>query len=68
MMELINRARLGPSGEAARFGISLNEGLACGTISAAAKAPLAFDYDLSESWANHSFPGCWRWTSSLMRA
>jgi Ca2+-binding RTX toxin-like protein len=54
LLELINRARLDPSGEAARFGISLNEGLASGTISGAAKAPLAFDFDLSESSANHS--------------
>src|SRR4028118_206419 len=54
LLELINRARLDPSGEAARYGISLNEGLASGTISAAAKAPLAFDFDLNQSAAGHS--------------
>ena len=54
LLELINRGRLDPSGEAARFGISLNEGLASGTISAAPKAPLALDIDLNESSAGHS--------------
>ena len=54
MLELINRARMDPAGEAARYGISLNEGLASGTISGAAKAPLAFDYDLNQSAAGHS--------------
>lgn len=54
MLELINRARLDPLGEAARYGISLNEGLAAGTISSTPKAPLALDWDLSESSANHS--------------
>jgi hypothetical protein len=39
-LELINRARLDPVAEAARLGIDLNEGLAAGTISAAAKQPL----------------------------
>ena len=32
LLELINRARLDPAAEAARFGIDLNEGLAPGTI------------------------------------
>lgn len=41
MLELINRARLDPKGEAARYGISLNEGLAGGTISSASKQVLA---------------------------
>ena len=54
MLELINRARLDPLGEAARFGIDLNEGLAAGTISSAPKAPLAFNVDLNESSAGHS--------------
>ncbi len=40
-LELINRARLDPVAEAARLGINLNEGLAAGTISTAAKQPLA---------------------------
>ncbi len=43
MLELINRARLDPAGEAARYGISLNEGLSSGTISFDPKQPLAFD-------------------------
>jgi hypothetical protein len=41
MLELINRARANPVAEASRDGIDLNEGLAPGTISAAAKQPLA---------------------------
>jgi Ca2+-binding RTX toxin-like protein len=43
MLELINRARLNPAGEAMRLGIGLNDGLAPGTISAAAKQPLAMN-------------------------
>ena len=36
MLELINRARLDPKGEASRYGISLNEGVSSGnTISSA---------------------------------
>ena len=54
LLELINRARLDPLGEAARYGIALNEGLAAGTISASPKAPLAFDLDLNEAAAGHS--------------
>jgi hypothetical protein len=46
MLELINRARLDPAGEAARDGIDLNEGLAPGTISAASKQPLAMNETL----------------------
>ena len=42
-LELINRARANPAAEAARLGISLNEGLAGGTITASAKPPLAFN-------------------------
>ena len=41
ILELINRARMNPLGEAQRFGIDLNAGLAAGTISAAAKQVLA---------------------------
>lgn len=40
MAERINRARRDPDGEAARFGIDLNEGLPPGTISSAPKPPL----------------------------
>jgi uncharacterized protein YkwD len=53
-LELINRARADPSAEAARLGISLNEGLAAGTISTAAKQPLAFNPDLIESATGYS--------------
>ncbi len=41
MLELINRARANPTAEASRQGIGLNDGLAPGTISIAAKQPLA---------------------------
>ena len=41
ILELVNRARLDPAGEAARLGIDLNEGLAAGTISATPKDPYA---------------------------
>jgi Ca2+-binding RTX toxin-like protein len=40
-LELVNRARLNPAGEAALFGIDLNKDLAAGTISTAAKQVLA---------------------------
>ncbi len=54
LLELINRARLDPTAEAARFGIGLNDGLAAGTISAAAKAPLAFNPLLVDAARDHS--------------
>ena len=41
MIELINRARADPAAEASRLGVELNEGLSAGTISTAAKQPLA---------------------------
>lgn len=41
LLELVNRARDDPQAEARRYGISLNEGLPSGTISAASKQPLA---------------------------
>ena len=41
LLELMNRARLDPVGEAARLRVSLNSGLAAGTISTAPKPPLA---------------------------
>lgn len=41
LVELINRARANPEAEAARFGISLNEGLGGNVITADAKQPLA---------------------------
>lgn len=54
MLELINRARANPAAEASRDGIDLNEGLAAGRISTAAKQPLAFNPDLITSARGHS--------------
>lgn len=54
MLELVNRARLDPAGEAARFGISLNQGLSPGQISATPKQPLAMNDFLITSARNHS--------------
>jgi hypothetical protein len=54
MVELINRARANPAAEAARDGIALNEGLPAGTISTAAKQPLAINPDLVDSARGHS--------------
>lgn len=65
-LELVNRARANPNGEVARLageiwgdtGIpaapNLNEGLAPGTISAAAKQPLAFDTRLIDAVTEYS--------------
>jgi Ca2+-binding RTX toxin-like protein len=54
VIELLNRARLDPQGEAARYGISLNDGITSGTLSSAPKAPLAWNADLGEAAAVHS--------------
>lgn len=54
MLELINRARANPSGEAARFGIALNANLPAGTISTAPKAPVAFHPLLIAAARKHS--------------
>lgn len=54
LIELINRARLDPNGEASRYGISLNQGLSSGTIASGPYAPLASNIDLNEAAANHS--------------
>jgi uncharacterized protein YkwD len=54
LIELINRARANPAGEAARYGIDLNEGLAAGTISTDASQPLAVNPYLVESARKHS--------------
>jgi serralysin len=53
-LELVNRARFDPAGEAARYGIGLNDGLAAGTISTAAKQPLAFNPLLIDAADAHS--------------
>lgn len=54
MLELVNRARMDPAGEALRFGINLNAGLPAGTISAAPKQVLAFDPALNTAADAHS--------------
>ena len=54
LLELMNRARLDPVGEAARLGISLNQGLAAGTISSATKQALAPNSSLEASARGHS--------------
>ncbi len=55
MLELVNRARLDPLGEAARYGLSdLNDGLAPGTITATPKSPLAPNDLLTDAARAHS--------------
>ena len=54
MLELINRARMNPAAEAARQGITLNQGLAPGTISASPKQVLAMNNFLVLSADRHS--------------
>ncbi|MDB5661431.1 MAG: hypothetical protein JWS10_4046 [Cypionkella sp.] len=53
-LELINRARLDPAAEAARYGINLNAGLAAGTISTASKQVVAPNAQLENSAIGHS--------------
>lgn len=54
MVELINRARANPAAEASRFGVDLNEGLAGGAISTAAKQPLAINPTIVDAARKHS--------------
>ncbi|NLS94332.1 MAG: hypothetical protein GXX96_19405 [Planctomycetaceae bacterium] len=54
LLELINRGRLDPSAEAARYGIDLNEDINPGTISTDAKQPLAFSPFLISAAREHS--------------
>ena len=54
LLELMNRARLNPAAEAARFGIDLNADLAPGTISATAKQVLAPNALLETAATLHS--------------
>lgn len=54
MVELVNRARADPAGEAARFGIDLNEGLPPGTITTAPKQPVAINPYLTDAARKHS--------------
>ena len=41
LLELVNRARLNPNGEAARYGIHVNEDLPAGTLDSSVRQPLA---------------------------
>jgi hypothetical protein len=55
ILELVNRARLDPAAEAARYGIDLNEGVPAGdTISTASKQPLAMNETLLGTARAHS--------------
>ncbi len=54
LLELMNRARLDPAAEAARFGISLNKDLAAGTLTATAKQVLAPNSLLEGAATAHS--------------
>jgi Ca2+-binding RTX toxin-like protein len=54
LLELINRGRLDPLAEAARYGIDLNEGLTPGTIDASAKQVLAPNELLNQAASDHS--------------
>ena len=54
MLEMVNRARLNPQGEANLYGIGLNDNLAAGTISSDPKQPLAFNPLLIDSSRSHS--------------
>ncbi|MBI4921153.1 MAG: type I secretion C-terminal target domain-containing protein [Devosia nanyangense] len=54
MLELVNRARMDPNGEAARYGITLNQGLAAGAISSTPKQVLAGNDQLRTAASSHS--------------
>jgi Ca2+-binding RTX toxin-like protein len=54
LLQMINRARLDPAGEASRYGIDLNKGLAAGQISTSAKQPLAPNQYLAAAAQGHS--------------
>jgi len=54
LLELINRARLDPVGEAGRYNLGLNDGLAPGTIGTQALQVLAPDAQLEAAASAHS--------------
>jgi serralysin len=54
LLELINRGRLDPAAEAARYGVALNAGLSSGTIDATAKQVLASSSQLETAATAHS--------------
>ena len=51
---LINRARMDPKGEGLRYGITINEGLAPGTLSRTPLPPLAISGTLTDAARGHS--------------
>lgn len=53
-LELVNRARLDPLAEAARFGIDLNQGISGPALTGAARQPLASNAALASAAAAHS--------------
>ena len=54
MLELVNRARMNPTEEAAEYEIDLNQGLSPGEILPSAKQPLAFNFKLIDAARDHS--------------
>jgi uncharacterized protein YkwD len=54
MVQLVNFARSDPAAYATSLGVTLNEGLPAGTITANPKQPLAINTALVQSAANHS--------------
>jgi Ca2+-binding RTX toxin-like protein len=54
LIELVNRARLDPAGEAARHGIALDQGLAAGTLAGTARQVLAPSALLAKAADAHS--------------
>ncbi len=54
MLELINRARLDPLGEAARYGIGLNDNLATDQLHSGPRSVLAFQDNLELAAIGHS--------------
>lgn len=54
LIEMINRARLDPEGEAALFGIDLNQGLSTGTLDGSSRQVLAPNQLLHSAAAAHS--------------
>ncbi len=54
LLEMVNRARLNPAAEAARFGINLNAGLAAGTLEAGSRQVLAPNALLEDAATSHS--------------
>ncbi len=54
MLELLNRARLDPVAEAARFGITLNQGLTAGTLGTQVRQVLAPNAALETAAIGHS--------------